>query len=132
MSSLSLFRRTHFPEILLDDSTWGNLFKTEQKTFQPDDRVTETDEMYVYSLAVPGLAREDLDVNIEGRTLTIGYEHKVEKDNNLFAQSFQIFRFIPREVNLEEIDAKMENGVLNMYLPKKVEPERANRKIEIK
>lgn len=132
MSSLSLFRRTHFPEILLDDSTWGNLFKTEQKTFQPDDRVTETDEMYVYSLAVPGLAREDLDVNIEGRTLTIGYEHKVEKDNNLFAQSFQISRLIPKAVNLEEVDAKMENGVLNMYLPKKVEPERASRKIEIK
>ena len=126
MSSLSLFRRTHFPEFLLDDSTWGNLFKP------ADDRVTETDEMYVYSLAVPGLAREDLDVNIEGRTLTIGYEHKVEKDNNLFAQSFQISRLIPKAVNLEEIDAKMENGVLNMYLPKKVEPERANRKIEIK
>jgi len=132
MSSLSLFRRTHFPEFLIDDSTWGSLFKPEQKTFQPDDRVTETDEMYVYSLAVPGLAREDLDVNIEGRTLTIGYEHKVEKDNNLFAQSFQISRLIPKAVNLEEIDAKMENGVLNMYLPKKVEPERANRKIEIK
>lgn len=126
MSSLSLFRRTHFPEFLLDDSTWGNLFKP------ADDRVTETDEMYVYSLAVPGLAREDLDVNIEGRTLTIGYEHKVEKDNNLFAQSFQISRLIPKAVNLEEVDAKMENGVLNMYLPKKVEPERASRKIEIK
>lgn len=139
MSNLSRFRRARFPEMLFDDSYWGNLFAfggptnaDQRPVFQPDTRLSETDEMYVYSLAVPGLAREDLDVQINERTLTVSYEQKEEQDTNVFAQSFQISRTIPKTVNLDKVDAKMENGVLNMILPKKVEPQRAPRTIEIK
>lgn len=139
MSNLSRFRKARFPEMLFDDSLWDNLFAfggptnaDQRLVFQPESKLSETDEMYVYSLAVPGLAREDLDVQINERTLTVSYEQKEEQDRNVFAQSFQISRTIPKTVNLDKVDAKMENGVLNMILPKKSEPHRAPRTIEIK
>ncbi len=83
---------------------------------------------------VPGLQKEDVKVTLEGdRTLQISGErtreqekktdtwHRVERSHGKFLRRFRL----PDNANVESVNAKVENGVLTVTVPKakKAEPE---------
>lgn len=95
----------------------------------------ENEENYVISAVVPGVSPEDLDVTIEEGVLTIkGEVHQERQESDSDDEngndgwryhirerrygSFQRSLRLPADVNVEEIEAKHENGVLNLVLPK--------------
>ena len=104
----------------------SDLFPSRLGINLPTANVTETSKEYVLELAAPGLERKDFDVNIENHTLTISAEKeedKTEKDGgysrreysfNSFSRSFAL----PEDVKEHNIDAKYENGVLKVFIPK--------------
>jgi HSP20 family protein len=89
--------------------------------------VVETNEAILCHLEVPGLTREDLDINVEGNLLRIsgekrfepklddesGYRH-VERRYGRFERSFTI----PRTVEGDRVTARYQDGVLTIELPK--------------
>ena len=95
----------------------------------PAVNIHETAEAYHLELVAPGLAKEDFKVNVEKSLLTISYEKKTESENkdykthrkeytfNSFKRSFTV----DENINAEGIQAKYENGVLKLLLPKKEE-----------
>ena len=74
---------------------------------------------------LPGVKGDDLDVSVEGRTLTIRAEmtreSKVEEENYLLressTQTFLRRLELPETVNMEEIHANFEDGVLRLTMP---------------
>jgi len=94
----------------------------------------ETDDALVLEMWVPGLAPEDLEITIEGNTLTIRGEVKPVADEKVrryylqeiphgsFVRSFTL----PVEVDADKAKAEFKNGVLKLTLPK-VEAARAKR-----
>lgn len=95
--------------------------------FSPRVDIAE-DEKNVYLHAeLPGIERESVKISIsEDRVLMLKGEKKreekvenknyvrVERNYGSFTRSFAL----PDNINVEKIDAKFENGVLNMTLPK--------------
>ncbi len=87
---------------------------------------------------IPGCEAKDIDVKLDGRTLTICGEkkqEKEEKDENFHRVERSYGSFcrmveLPREVNPEDIDATYKKGVLKLVLKKIRETEA--KKIEIK
>jgi len=75
------------------------------------------------------LNKEDFKVNVEKGLLTISYEKKTEtenKDYKTHRKEFNVTSFkrsfnIDENINVEAIQAKYENGVLKLLLPKKEE-----------
>jgi HSP20 family protein len=106
--------------------------------FVPAVDVYEDDKKLVLKLEVPGIRQEDLDVRVEGRTLTIKGERKFEaeeKEENFrrierrfgsFVRSFTL----PATINTEDVNAATEHGVLCITLSKK--PEATPKQIQIK
>lgn len=92
----------------------------------PTANVTETAKEFRIELAAPGLERKDFNVEVENHTLKISAEkeeEKKEKDGeysrreysfNSFSRSFAL----PDNVKEGNIDAKYENGVLRVSIPK--------------
>lgn len=92
----------------------------------PSANVTETAKEFRIELAAPGLERKDFNVEVENHTLKISAEkeeEKKEKDGeysrreysfNSFSRSFTL----PENVKEGNIDAKYENGVLKVSVPK--------------
>lgn len=82
-------------------------------------------------MAAPGMNKEDFKVELDGNVLTITSERKDEnetKDGERYSrrefsyQSFQRSFQLPKEVvDAEKIEAKYENGVLRLLVPKKEE-----------
>ena len=114
----------------------------------PAINVFETANAYKVELAAPGMTKEDFNVHIdEDNNLVISMEKKCEnedKDNNRkegrylrreFSYSkFQQTMILPDNVDKEKISAHVENGVLNIELPKYTEEEKEKSKkvIDIK
>lgn len=89
--------------------------------------ISETKDGYNLEVVAPGFAKDDFKVKIDGPTLTISAEKKTEsKDENEkhLRREFS-FRSFSRSFTLDEkveaakINAKYENGVLHLTLPKK-------------
>ena len=97
--------------------------------------IDENDGAYVVSAAVPGLAPDDIKVELEGRALTISGETKADEEGGdgyrrrSFGSLHRSLR-LPEGVDPDSITASCENGVLTVTIPK---PEAARAKaIEVK
>ncbi len=75
--------------------------------------VEQDDKSWTLSLDVPGLAREDLSIGIEGAVVRI--ESKAEAKRQVKA-AYEL----PLEIDVAASEAKLENGVLTLKLGKRV------------
>lgn len=79
---------------------------------------TKEDGYYVY-MSVPGLTKTDLKITIKDGYLTICYNKEDNKEGVYsFTNSFKKTYIIPDDVNEKDISGKVENGVLELFLPK--------------
>ncbi|MCO5605720.1 hypothetical protein L7F22_059904 [Adiantum nelumboides] len=92
----------------------------------------ETADSHVFKANLPGLAKEDVKVQVEdGRVLQISGErkkeesssddrwHRVERAQGSFLRRFRL----PDNAKVEEVKAAMADGVLTVTVPKTAQPE---------
>jgi HSP20 family protein len=107
----------------------------------PDADVVETEGEILVVLDLPGIAVEDVELSLENNVLTItgerqaeweredgsrrGSWHLSERRYGRFSRSF----VLPRDVDADRIQARMESGVLRLTIPKSEKARR--RRIEI-
>lgn len=92
----------------------------------PAVNITENKDEYVLSVAAPGKKKSDFRIDIDGNLLTISSEtreSKEEKDNKFTRTEYNYSSFsrsftLPDEINREKIDARYEDGVLKITLPR--------------
>ena len=95
----------------------------------PSVNIVEGKEDFTIEVAAPGLLKKDFNVNIDHDFLTIEAkkESKSESTNERYTRkefSFNSFRrsfTLPESIVQEKIDAKYEDGILRIVLPKKEE-----------
>ncbi len=88
--------------------------------------VSENENAYMVRASVPGLQPEDLDINLQDNTLTIQGETRSESERegeqwHLRERRFGRFQrsiTLPNNVDVDKVDARYENGVLTLTLPK--------------
>jgi HSP20 family protein len=108
----------------------------EQRGWSPFVDIEETDDAYVVEAELPGVRREDVNIELVGNELAITGEVKErERTGALRRQTRRTGRFeyrlgLPNQVDAAKVEANLNNGVLTVRVPK-AERE-ARRKIEIK
>ena len=110
---------------------WGNQNFSDTNTTVPAVNIKETAENYEVEVAAPGMTKKDFKVELDGNSLTISSERsneKVEQDDERYSrkefsyQSFQRTFTLQKDVmDIENIKAKYENGLLHLLIPKKEE-----------
>ena len=123
------------PDIFNDffDNSW-----MERPTYTaPAINVIESENEYDVELAAPGLTKDDFNVHVDAdNNLQIRMEKKTEtkegkKHGRYLRREFSYEKFqqtllLPDDVDPEKIEAKVENGVLNVHLPKMAKVEKPN------
>ncbi len=102
----------------------GNLWNRTMNV--PAVNITEQKDVYLVSLAAPGLKREDFTIDVDGSMLTISSqkeERREEKDKKFTRKEYSYSSFsrsftLPEEINKEKIEAKYEDGILKISLPR--------------
>ena len=135
------YNDTWMPDLFNDffDNTWME----RPKATAPAINVLETPDAYQLELAAPGMTKDDFDVHLdEEGDLVINMEKKTDKKEHekghyvrreFSYTKFQQTMLLPEDTNRDEINAKVENGVLTVNLPKikKVEVEKAKKQITV-
>ena len=95
----------------------------------PAVNIREDEKNYNLELAVPGMEKKDLKIDINEDVLTISSESKQETEENKDGYKRKEFSFssfcrsfyIPENVNRDAIEANYRDGILTVALPKQEE-----------
>ena len=126
------------------DDTIRTLYPTdgeelEKDTWAPAVDIYETNDSFVVSADLPGLNKDEIQIDLKDNTLTLKgekkFEEKVSKDNYIrveraygsYVRSFTL----PQNVDPEKIKAKYKEGVLEVTIPKKEEAKPKQIKVEL-
>ena len=100
-----------------------NGFSKDGKLLKTD--IAETDKDYLVFIDVPGLTKKDVKISLEDKYLTIKVESaKEENDAITYVRSERFYgtasrSFYVGDVEQKAINAKIDNGVLSITIPKK-------------
>ena len=126
-----LFRESYSPEAPEEALTTTN--------FAPPVDIYEDEHNITLKIDVPGIDEKDIDVRIEGNTLTVHGERKIEKEEKeenfrrverqygAFTRSFTL----PSSVDPGQVNANYDNGVLKIALAKKAEAKPKQIKVNV-
>ncbi len=106
------------------------------KFYVPDTDIYETDEALVVVMDMPGVEKKNIDIKVEKNVLSVEGQIDFAKYEDLkpvyteynvghFTRSFRL----SNKIDSAGIDAKVDNGVLILHLPKV--PEAKPRKIKV-
>ncbi len=100
--------------------TRSNDQQTEIRALPVD--VRDEDEAFVLTAFVPGLTAEQLNIQILDDTLSIEGEYKHEETDSVLSElpagAFRRTLRLATELDAEKAEAKIDNGVLTLRLPK--------------
>lgn len=105
----------------------------------PPVDMSETDDAYVVTAELPGMKKDDVVVEADNQLLTISGskedEHKSVRKHHQYAErrygAFKRILTLPRDADVEAVDAVFKNGVLTVTLPKRADVA-AGRKVPVK
>lgn len=106
----------------------------------PQTNIHETPEAFHLELNVPGRSKEDFKIQVEKGLLSISYEKKEETsqkdDYKTVRREFEYKSFkrsfsVDEHIDVDGIQAKYENGILKLLLPKKEEAKPSSKQINI-
>jgi HSP20 family protein len=105
----------------------------------PPVNLYESEDAYVLTAELPGVAPEDIEVSLEGDSVALRGErriehptdrganaHRLERQAGSFRRSFQL----PTHIDADKVEAVHKNGVLMLQLPKK--PEHKPRQVAVR
>lgn len=100
--------------------------KSSVSLWSPRVDLGENDTTYFVRLDLPGIDKNDLDISLKEKVLTISGERKAESENEdttFFRRETFYGRFersfrLPKAVNADGIAATYTNGVLSIEIPK--------------
>ena len=152
--------RSYLPSFFgRDDDQFGSLFREVQKTFEDFSRrsplaglgsdvlapridIAESKDAIDLTAELPGVDEKDVDVTLANGVLTIRGEKKAERDEkdkdknwHVVERSYGSFSrtiSLPFDPDSAKVEAKFENGVLHIHLPKPAEVAKKQQKIEVK
>ncbi len=144
--SLSIWDPFHEMESLLDRynrSSRRTMAKNDDRTFEVGDwmpvvDIEETENAFAIKAELPGVEKDDVSISIDKGVLTIKGEkkeetedkkrHRVECSYGSFVRSFTL----PQSVNINEVAAEYNNGILNLTIPKSEEAKPKEIEVKIK
>jgi HSP20 family protein len=107
----------------------------EPSVWIPAVDIEEQDDTYVVEAELPGVDRDDIDIELVGNELTISGEvTEKERTGILRKRTRRVGRFefqvlLPDHVDSEHVDANLKDGVLTVRIPKSERAQR--RRIEV-
>jgi len=125
---LPIRKQTWLPEILFNDWFNDSVFGGQRTITSPALNILERENGFCIELAVPGMEKENIKVDINKENqLVISAEKKAEseeKEERYLRREFAYSQFVktltlPDDVDKEAIKAAYDNGVLTVEIPRK-------------
>lgn len=140
---VSQFKNRPASSIINFDELFDELFNSRNnmasKNFMPAVNISESDASFHLDMAIPSFTKEDVTITLDKKLLTISGkkneettdETKKVKRKEFHYKSFSRSFTLPENIQAEKVEAKYENGVLILNIPK-TEVEKEKSVVEVK
>lgn len=120
----NLLNNRRFSDVM--DEFFNEAVHNGKSSFTPGIDISETDDQFLITAEIPGVDKDDINIKLENRRLTISGErsfkdeeegktyHRVETKFGSFRRSFQL----PENIDEDSIDASYKNGLLEVSVAK--------------
>ena len=130
----SLLNR-HFDSYFPEAAYWEDMDK-----YSMPVEMTDKGKEFIVKAELPGVKKEDLDIDIDKKYITINAkkEEECEVDENSYKKSefkygeFSRTVYFPEEIDVEKTEAKLEHGVLKINAPKVHLEKESKKKLTVK
>ena len=130
----SLLNR-HFDNYFPDTNYWEDVDKLSMPI-----EVSDKGKEFDIRAELPGVKKEDLDIDIDKNNITINAkkEEEICEDKKAYKKSefkygeFSRSVYLPQEIDVNKTEAKLEHGVLKIYAPKLVADKETTKKLTVK
>jgi HSP20 family protein len=108
-------------------NTWsGDIKKSIDAGVFPQVNLTEDTNQFYLRAELPGLKNDAIDIQATGKTIAISGERKIPEEDakahyhrrEREAGKFSRILTMPTEIDADRIEAKLENGILTIKIPK--------------
>lgn len=132
---ISTLLNRHFNSYFPQNDYWEDAEK-----YSMPIEISDKGEEYDIRAELPGIKKEDLDIDIEDNYLRINakkFDETKEEEKNFKHSEFNYGEFsrtiqLPEEINIDKTEAKLEHGVLKISAPKLHKEKEKSKKIQIK
>ena len=103
--------------------------------YAPEVDLRETEEHYVLTASVPGMEKDDIDIDVTKEGITLTGERKSEEKYHVRQQCYGAFKVsyaLPSEVKPEGVKATYRHGILEVTMPKAEVTEAHKVKVDVK
>ena len=136
MPNVAFTRWDPLRDLLALQEQLGQLVGTDAPGWTPPVDLYETDGAFILSAELPGLTRNDIDIQAEeGRVVIRGERtsaqvsceqyHRVERGHGRFSRGFML----PEPIDIEAVTADLKDGVLTVTIPKSTD--RGTRRVDV-
>jgi HSP20 family protein len=86
--------------------------------------IEETDDAYIVEMELPGVKQDDVDIEVNGRELTVSGEVKEKERAGILRRrtrkvgEFSYTVSLPMEIDADSVSADLDSGVLTIRVPK--------------
>ena len=122
---------SNFDDLLSIFDTFDPMTRPVQSVTGPRTNVQNLEDKHLIELATPGVEKEELNIDIDDGRLTVSFSQKEGGEDHIFQRTFKRSWTLPKDVDLESINADYKNGVLAVTIPKKTPAALPQRRIEI-
>lgn len=100
------------------DAAPRDLRERGRPTFSPNYELDETEDHFFVRIDVPGVAREDLSIEVRGDRLVIGGERRIGQGPKTRRAAFQRIFSLPEGAQASDVQAECKDGVLFVAIRK--------------
>lgn len=146
---MTLVKMINRPNDLFAHQMLNQLFKDSENGYnngecsrsqknRPRVNVRENQKEFVLEIAIPGYAKEQVNMEVEKNVLLVNSDVKDEKEEDSYLrkefdkEGFECRFRLPNTVNQDSIVASVKNGILLISLPKIIKEEPKVKKITVK
>ncbi len=130
----SLLNR-HFDSYFPEAAYWEEMDK-----YSMPVEMSDKGRDYEVKAELPGVKKEDLDIDIDKNYIVINAKKEEEKTEDEQSYKKSEFRYgefsrtvyFPEEIDVDKTEAKLEHGVLKIHAPKKYADKEAKKKLTVK
>jgi HSP20 family protein len=117
-----------------------DLFNQESQLTVPSVNIREDKNNYIIEMAVPGMKKDDFNIDVDGNVMTISCEKESQntsgEEENYSRREYNYSSFsrsftIPDNANGEKVSAKYTDGMLQLTVPKDEEGKKKGKKIKV-
>jgi len=120
-----------FPSIFKDDDFFRIPSVFRENRFNLLNDLSETEKEIKVEFTLPGFKKEEIKLEFNSGILSISAERKEKDDKKHFHSKVQKSYSLPENLDTEKIEAKLEDGVLTVTIPKLEEDRTDTKYIEI-